>query len=146
MNGLIITISVDPDECRPWWDAAFSISSGSTRFTKWIKWASTRFWYMYLYHIKGGIPYLWHHIYVIVSILWLRPYCSLYPIRWYSFDPFCVYLIGKPDMISAWVILYCSFVGNKCFVCSVIWLKQTINHKYRFDSWHNDLIKNSMSK
>ena len=30
-------------------------------------------------------------------------------------------LRGKPDMISVQVVLFCSCVGNKCTVCSVIW-------------------------
>ena len=58
---------------------------------------------------------------VIVSTSWPRPYCSLYPIRWYNYRPLCFPLRGKPGMISAGFVLVCSWVGNKCTVCSVIW-------------------------
>ena len=69
---------------------------------------------------------------VIDSTLWPRPYCSLYPIRWYKFHPLCVCLRartqgselrGKPNMISAWVVIFCNFVGSKCTIGSVIWKK-----------------------
>ena len=34
------------------------------------------------------------------------------------------------DMINAGVLLFCSCVGKKCFICSVIWFKA---NNYAFD-------------
>ena len=45
------------------------------------------------YLLKWTHPKGWNtSLYVILSTLWRRPYCSLYPIRLYNIDTLCVYL------------------------------------------------------
>ena len=62
---------------------------------------------------------------VIVLTFGPRPYSSLYPPRWYNFHQLCVYLRGKPDLISARVVLFCSCVGN-CMLCIFLRLTEML--------------------
>ena len=39
--------------------------------------------------------------YGTVSILWVRPFLSLFPLLWYNFYQLFVYFRGKPDLINA---------------------------------------------